>query len=56
MAAATLKVVGFLKIESSVIRPPWLQPMMPIRSGSTSGYLAFNTSTADTTSSTSAPP
>jgi hypothetical protein len=29
-----LNVAGFRRIDSSVIMPPWLQPMMPIRDGS----------------------
>ena len=53
IATAALNSVGFRKIESSVIIPPWLQPMIPMRAGSTCGYFAFSTSTAVTTSSTS---
>ena len=56
IATAALNVVAFRKTDSSVIIPPWLQPMMPMRDGSTCGYFCFNTSTAVTTSSTSLPP
>ena len=37
IATAALNVVGLRNTDSSAISPPWLQPMMPTRDGSTSG-------------------
>ncbi len=55
-AYPTLKSFGCWNRLIRVIIPPWLQPMMPTRSGSIWSYASSMNCRPATTSSTSSPP